>query len=84
MTTRCKFRCDSVTKFKHSQKEGFVYNAKFGVVYGDSPENKQFFASTPTGQLEVGTISPDHFEPGKEYYLDITEAVAPAADASPA
>ena len=51
----------------------FLYSAKFGPVCSGSPENEMFYAATPGGQLDVSTISRDLFEPGKEYYLDITE-----------
>lgn len=80
--TRCKFQCMAVTKRLQSvhnpesgkYEPGFVYDAQFNVVYDGSEENKRFFASTPTGQLTVGTIREGTFEPGKSYYLDITEA----------
>lgn len=77
--TRCKFRCESVTKVEHHTrdelgkvtKEKFLYRAKFSVVYGDSPENKAFFDATPSGTLEIGVYTEDKFVPGREYYLDI-------------
>lgn len=77
-TTRCKFLCQSVTKQKKWTQAGepiqFVYEAKFTAVYGDSPENKAFFDATPTGEIRIGVYKQDVFEPGKEYYIDITEA----------
>jgi hypothetical protein len=48
--------------------------ANLGVVTGDSEENKQFFASTPSGELKVGLHVPGAFEVGKEYYIDIIPA----------
>ena len=74
MNTRCKFKCDSITKQKGWNGAEFVYDAKFSVVYGDTEENKKFFAATPSGQLSVGGILSDQFEVGKEYYIDISEA----------
>lgn len=74
MTTRAKFKCDSVTKTKHwnAAEQEFNYSARFTVVYGDSEENKKFFIATPSGTIEISTIVSDNFEPGKEYYVDFT------------
>ncbi len=72
---RCKFRCVSITKIADwYKKDSFLYDYKFQVVTGDSEENKQFFASTPTGNLEFRAVRDDMFEPGKEYYLDLSAA----------
>lgn len=65
--TRCKFRCDSVTK----TRDGF--SAAFSPVMSGSKENEIFFKYTPWGKFEIGTTKEQIFEPGKEYYLDITE-----------
>ena len=73
--TRAKFRCQSVTKQEGWGGAKFVYNAKFFVVTGNSEENKQFFASTPTGTIEIGTVREDFFEPGEEYFVDFTKVV---------
>jgi len=54
--------------------DGFVYDATLFPVSDNSPENKQFFASTPSGQIQIGTIREDHFVPGKTYYIDFIEA----------
>jgi hypothetical protein len=43
-------------------------------VTGDSPENKEFFAATPSGIAEVSTVRQDHFQVGQDYYLDFTPA----------
>ena len=54
-----------------------VYTLQFGAVTGGSEENKQFFASTPTGQLQMSVVREEvanQFTPGKEYYLDIFAA----------
>jgi hypothetical protein len=74
---RCKYKCSSVTKkTAYYGKPGFLYEAEFAPVTGGSEENKAFFDATPSGSFKVGTYVEDHFEPGKEYYLDIAEAVA--------
>lgn len=45
------------------------------VSYEGSDENKQFFASTPNGQIRLTMTNPAVFEKfaqGKEYYVDFT------------
>lgn len=69
--TRCKFQCQSVTKAKYGEK--LLYTAEFQAVYAGSEENKKFFEWTPSGTLRLGVYKEDLFEPGKEYYLDISE-----------
>lgn len=69
MTTRCKFRCDHVTDF------GEQKDVKFSAVTTGSEENKSFWKYTPGGSLTFSCINKNvKFQPGKEYYLDITEA----------
>jgi len=72
--TRCKFECVSVTKRKGWSGHAVLHDSEFQVVSSGSEENKAFFASTPSGKLNVGSIAPDLFEVGKAYYLDITPA----------
>lgn len=80
MNTRCKIRCSSVEKFRttiwngNEHHEDFAYTAKFQAVTADTPENKEFFASTPNLELTVRTYREDQFVPGQEYYLDFTPA----------
>lgn len=76
MNVRCKFECFSVTKAKSWSGTGvaFLYSYRFQPVTGGSDENKQFFASTPSGSIEVGAVRDDLFEPGKKYYLDFSSA----------
>lgn len=70
--TRCKFQCTEVTKTLYHGKR-LLYTAGFSAVVDDSEENKKFFAWTPSGSLKLGTYKEDLFQPGKEYYLDISE-----------
>lgn len=73
MTTRCKFTCQSKTirGAGDNQTNGF----EFTPVTGGTPEDKSFWKWTPSGKLEIQCTNPDvHFEPGKTYYLDISEA----------
>ena len=74
--TRCKFHCSSVTKTSYRQGDGsekMLYTADFFAVTEGSEENKKFFAWTPSGSLKLGTYKEDLFQPGGEYYLDISE-----------
>lgn len=73
--TRCKFHCNSVRKSVAREGTGeiFLYEAEFGAVYDGSEENKEFFKWTPSGSLKLGVYKKDVFEPGKDYYLDISE-----------
>ena len=73
--TRCKFHCQSVEKSWDRSKEKFVYTAKFSAVYDGSEENKKFFEYTPNGALSIGLYKEDLFVPGRDYYLDMSEAV---------
>ena len=71
MTVRAKFKCESKTQFVGGQSIKMV-----PVTHG-SPENEKFFKYTPYGNMEIGTINDEaaaQIEPGKEYYIDITEA----------
>lgn len=61
---RAKFKCQSVQNFEHSK------SAQLTAVYGNSEENKDFAKATPSGSFPAI----DYFKPGKEYYLDFTEA----------
>lgn len=74
---RAKFQCHEVSKLRHWDASGrFLYSAKFSAVTNGSEENKAFFAATPNGSLTLGCFLPDAFEPGKEYFLEITPADA--------
>lgn len=67
---RAKFKC--VEKTEQVDSNSF----KFNVVTEGSEENKEFFKWTPSGQLSLGcTNKAVDFVVGKEYYLDISEAV---------
>lgn len=70
-TIRCKFRCQSVTQTADG------YSAHLFAVHSGSPENEEFFKWTPSGVLDLSLTKEQHFEPGKDYYLDITLAAEP-------
>ena len=81
-TVRAKFTCTSVTKTvggrynnEGKYESGVVYSYRFQAVAGgagSSEENKSFFASTPSGTIELSAVRDDLFEIQKEYYLDFT------------
>lgn len=71
--TRCKFICNSKREYKTGDIVAFDY--AFSAVYGDSPDNKEFWHYTPAGQLNVSVVKDGTFEVGKSYFLDIHEAV---------
>ncbi len=74
MTVRAKFK---VTHISPRSEEGSVSSITLAPVYGDSPENKDFFKWTPSGAITLGTINPTAaaaFELDKEYYVDFTRA----------
>ena len=74
--TRAKFICNAVSKSKHWDGSGrFVYTAKFSPVMSGSEENKQFYAATPSGTIELAQFNEDVFEPGRNYFIDFSEAV---------
>lgn len=68
---RCKFVCESVTKYAGSK------TANLRAVYGTAEENADFTKFTPNGSIEV-SITNDApadgvFVPGKNYFVDFTE-----------
>lgn len=77
---RAKFYCTSITKSLGSRwvdgkyEQAPVYNYRFQAVTSGSEENKDFFASTPSGSIELTAVRDDLFELMKEYYLDFTLA----------
>ena len=77
MNVRAKFKCVEVKKTiggtydsRGKYVSGVLHGYRFNVVGGDSEENKKFFASTPSGSIELHSLRDDLFELDKEYYLD--------------
>ena len=74
MAIRAKFVCESKM---HNTTDPTMGQIILRAVYQGSAENQQFFNMTPNGLLQMGVLNPaafDQFEPGNEYYLDITPA----------
>lgn len=77
MSVRAKFKVDSIERSKHYGEGSEMQTIKMTPVYGNSEENKKFYAASPSGQIHLGTINPEaakQFELGKEYYVDFTPA----------
>jgi hypothetical protein len=84
MSTRAKFTCRSVTKrlgWRDSQP--FVYDYQLDPVTGGNEENERFFEATPAGQITLSAVRDDHFEVGRDYYVDFTEVPEEAQLAIP-
>jgi hypothetical protein len=70
-TVRAKFKVDFVTKSTETA------TVSLSPVFGNSEENKKFFKYTPGGKIEMQVVNhetADKFTPGKEFYVDFTEA----------
>lgn len=67
--TRCKVFCNTVEPV-----EGGGFKANFQACYTGSKENEEFFLLTPCVNFDLQTMKEQNFVPGKEYYIDITEA----------
>ena len=76
-TVRAKFLCTHVANNGSETSPSFaVY---MGAVYSDDPnsENKKFTKATPNATFNMVITVPEtaaFFEPGQEYYLDLTKA----------
>lgn len=75
MNVRAKFACIEVTKMKSGPD--LMERVHLTPVVVGSEENKNWAKWTPSGRLEMTITNPalvGAFEPGAEYYLDITPA----------
>lgn len=72
VTVRAKFMCVSRTQRKGWGGHEWFWDYKFQAVTDGSEENKSFFASTPSGNLDLTAVNGDLFVPGNSYYLDFT------------
>ena len=69
---RAKFTVYEEVKTKWS----ITYNLQ-PVTAQSSPENEEFFKTTPSGKIQVtikAEATPARLELGKDYYIDFTEA----------
>ena len=84
MTVRAKFYVSEVKQSKNNYggTDGeLLTTIKLMPVTGNNEENKQFFRWTPSGSIDLGTVSPDvvkQFRIGDEFYIDFIRANGPA------
>ena len=77
MTVRAKFKVHSITRQAGWGGAKECNTIKLGPVTSGSDENKSFYASTPSGSIEIGVVHKevsDRFEIGQEFYVDFTPA----------
>lgn len=83
MTVRAKFQVVAIRRTVYGVWNGKesapteVQTIEMQPVISGSDENKAFFASTPSGKIELGTVNKDaaaQFELMGEYYVDFTPA----------
>lgn len=70
-------RAKFVVSYKSQPNDNGEGHVTLSPVYSGSEENKQFFAATPGGSIQLNVINPSAFavfEHGKEFYVDFTEA----------
>jgi len=71
--TRAKFKVSSKTIQEAGDSK--TYSVILYPVTSGSPENEAFFASTPSGTIQLSLTKEEvyqQFEYGKEYYIDFT------------
>ena len=67
--TRAKFKCQEIANTEWNQR------VTLKPVTGGSPENDEFFHTTPGGLIELTIKNPDvKFEVGKNYFVDFYPA----------
>lgn len=79
MSTRAKFKVQSVTKHSGWNGDKYHYTVDLTPVTGNSDENKRFFAATPGGSIKLTVVNAevgDQFDIGQEFYVDFTPAEA--------
>ena len=83
MAVQAKFRVLNITRqlqsvWKNGEgRMAEVQTIKLLPVTGDSPENEEFFASTPSGTIELGVVNAAAaaaFGLGAEFYVTFTPA----------
>ena len=75
MNVRAKFKVASYETYLDRGEE--VRKVKLNVVVDGSPENKEFFRWTPSGQIDLGTVNRkawEQFPLGREVYVEFSDA----------
>lgn len=79
MTIRAKFKVISITRHAYSGGSGEMQAIKLQPVTNGSEENRQFYAATPGGEINLSVVPVEigkQFNIGGEYYVDFTPAAA--------
>lgn len=83
MSVRAKFRVDRIERSLHwDRTKGEIQTIVMSPVCDGSDENKRFYAATPSGQVNLGTVNGEaaaQFQLGEEYYVDFTPAKSGSA-----
>ena len=77
MAVRAKFVVQSITTHKAWNGPGLMGTVHLNPVTSGSDETKQFYAATPGGKIELGTVNEEalkQFAIGEEFYVDFTPA----------
>ena len=87
MSVRAKFKVEKIERVlgsinkvvdgRETWKTGEVHTITLQPVLKNSPENAEFFAATPGGEIKLYCTNLDaseQFQLGKEYYIDFTQA----------
>lgn len=76
-TVRARFIVTSVTKYA-GLIGASVFLSPVNPQWQETSENLAFWEATPNGEIKLQITNPEaarQFEPGKEFYIDFTEAV---------
>ena len=82
MTVRAKFKVHRISRHMSGRWDGSkTVSEEVQTIHlypvGVGTENREFFANTPSGSIELGTVNKaaaDQFELDGEYYIDFTRA----------
>lgn len=74
---RAKFKVTSITRSQGWGSVKEIQTIKLSPVCDGSEENKKFYAASPSGAIELGTVNAEaaaEFDLGAEFYVDFTPA----------
>lgn len=77
MSVRAKFKVQNIERSLEYNSKKELQTINLNPVTDGSPENKEFYAYTPSGSIKLATVNAEAaamFELGKEYYVDFTPA----------
>lgn len=74
---RAKFKVNSITRTAGWNGVKELHTIKLSPVIGDTPENKSFYGSTPSGNIDLSVVHAaigNQFDIGQEFFVDFTPA----------